>query len=67
VFNSCNAGQQNSLVQMTLDLLFEVVVTAVNYSTAVQFDSLSYCCNDLVVTCRLCLLVESDFLHETFC
>ena len=40
VCNSCSVSQQNSLLQMTLDLLFEVVVTAVRYSTEVSFASL---------------------------
>jgi len=40
--NSCNASQQNNLVQMTLDLLFDVVAVAIEYNAAVLFASLNY-------------------------
>jgi len=33
--NSCNAAHQNSLVQMTLDLLFDVVTVAVDCNPVV--------------------------------
>jgi len=48
--NSCNSTQQNSLVQMTLDLLFNVVAVAVEYNATVFFTSLSHIF--IVVTTR---------------
>ena len=37
---SCSSSQQSNLMQMTLDLLFEVVVVAVDYNSVVVLASL---------------------------